>query len=89
MKVAHELSVECATKQVIRVLVTEKEGQRKKRRVKSWTTQEDELLISLYEKHPKKWSTISELMEDRNENQCLHRFRRLSQMGHHQKIWLE
>ena len=26
-------------------------------------------------------------MEDRNENQCLHRYRRLCQMGSHKKIW--
>jgi hypothetical protein len=26
-------------------------------------------------------------MGHRNENQCLHRFRRLSQLGDHKKIW--
>lgn len=26
-------------------------------------------------------------MNDRNENQCLHRYRRLSQLGAHRKIW--
>lgn len=26
-------------------------------------------------------------MSDRNENQCLHRYRRLSQLGAHKKIW--
>lgn len=26
-------------------------------------------------------------MNDRNENQCLHRYRRLSQLGAHKKIW--
>lgn len=26
-------------------------------------------------------------MQDRNQNQCLHRYRRLSQLGAHKKIW--
>jgi hypothetical protein len=26
-------------------------------------------------------------MADRNENQCLHRFRRISKLDAHQKIW--
>ena len=89
MSTIHQLMVECEGKDTIKILVSQKEGQRKKRKVKTWNTQEDDLLIRLYEKFPKKWSTISGLMENRNENQCLHRFRRLSQMGNHQKIWLE
>lgn len=59
----------------------------KKRKVKTWSPQEDQQLIALYEEYPKKWAIISELMHDRNENQCLHRYRRLSQLGAHRKIW--
>ena len=43
--------------------------------------------MKLYEKYPKKWAIIANLMYDRNENQCLHRYRRLSQLGAHKKIW--
>jgi len=43
--------------------------------------------MELYEQYPKKWSSIANLMLDRNENQCLHRYRRLSQLGINRKIW--
>lgn len=59
----------------------------KKRKVKTWTVEEDTQLIELYERHPKRWAVIASLMADRNENQCLHRYRRLSQLGVHRKIW--
>lgn len=71
----------------IQVSVTERNGLKKKRKIKTWTNEEDELLIRLYNEHPKKWSVISGLMTDRNENQCLHRYRRLSQLGRQRKIW--
>ena len=59
----------------------------KKRTVKTWTPEEDQLLFHLHDQYPKKWGKISELMKNRNENQCLHRFRRLSIVGEHKKIW--
>jgi hypothetical protein len=59
----------------------------KKRKVKTWSPEEDQQLIALYAEYPKKWAIISESMHDRNENQCLHRYRRLSQLGAHRKIW--
>lgn len=43
--------------------------------------------MELYDRLPKKWSEIAELMTDRNENQCLHRYRRLVQLGQSHKIW--
>ena len=55
--------------------------------MKTWTSEEDEKLIQLYEEYPKRWNFIASLMNDRNENQCLHRYRRLSQMGSQKKIW--
>ena len=58
-----------------------------KKKVKTWTPQEDERLFQLHERFPKKWNKISEMMGNRNENQCLHRFRRLVQVGEHKKIW--
>ena len=59
----------------------------KTRKVRTWTPQEDKLLLKLYEEHPKQWSVIANLMPERNENQCLHRFRRLSISGNQKKIW--
>lgn len=38
----------------------------KKRKVKTWSPEEDQQLIELYEAHPKKWATIASLMSDRN-----------------------
>lgn len=49
--------------------------------------QEDEQLMKLYAAYPKKWALIASLMTDRNENQCLHRYRRISKLDAHQKIW--
>lgn len=75
--------------EVIKLEIKEREGLKRKRKVKTWTSDEDDLLIKLYEKYPKKWSCISSLMNERNENQCLHRYRRLSQLGRQRKIWSE
>ncbi len=38
----------------------------KKRKVKTWTNDEDRLLLELCNQHPKKWAVISGLMKDRN-----------------------
>ena len=57
------------------------------RKVKKWTTQEDNQLLSIYNQFPKRWAEITAQMPDRNENQCLHRHRRLIQLGHNHKIW--
>ncbi len=67
--------------------IRQKNTNTNKRKVKAWTTEEDTQLISLHIKYPKKWADIASEMTDRNENQCLHRFRRLSQMGRSHKIW--
>jgi len=83
------LEVEGDSGEIVRLQITEREGAKRKRKVKTWTSDEDDLLIRLYEKHPKKWSCISSLMPERNENQCLHRYRRLSQLGRQRKIWSE
>ena len=58
-----------------------------KRKVKTWTCEEDTQLLELYQLDPKRWADIASLMKDRNENQCLHRYRRLSQLGKSHKIW--
>lgn len=67
--------------------VRQKSHQLSKRKVKTWTNEEDLQLLELYDRLPKKWSEIAELMTDRNENQCLHRYRRLVQLGQSHKIW--
>jgi myb proto-oncogene protein len=67
--------------------VKQKNHQVTKRKVKTWTNEEDNQLLELYQKFPKKWAEIAALMNDRNENQCLHRYRRLSQLGKNHKIW--
>ena len=60
----------------------------KSRKVKAWSEHEDRLLKRLYEEYPRQWGVISSLIPDRNENQCLHRYRRLCQRGmNHTKNW--
>ena len=71
----------------VQMEVRQKNQQVTKRKVKTWTTQEDNRLLELYEQHPKKWNDIAGLMPERNENQCLHRYRRLVQLGKSHKIW--
>lgn len=71
----------------MRMEIKQKNIQVTKRRVKTWNSDEDNQLIDLYEKFPKRWSEIAAFMTDRNENQCLHRYRRLSQLGKGHKIW--
>lgn len=71
----------------INMEVKQKSHQVTKRRVKTWTNEEDNQLLELYLRFPKKWAEIAALMNDRNENQCLHRYRRLSQLGKNHKIW--
>lgn len=70
-----------------RLEIKQKHAYTKKRKVKTWSPEEDEQLVRLYEEHPKRWGVIAGMMQDRNENQCLHRYRRLSQLGAHKKIW--
>lgn len=67
--------------------VKSKYSKLQKRKVKTWTTEEDNQLIALYEQLPRKWTEIAMQMTDRNENQCLHRYRRLCQLGAGHKIW--
>ena len=72
---------------IVKLEIKQKNTHIKKRKVKTWTPEEDDRLIKLYDDNPKKWGLIASLMNDRNENQCLHRYRRLSQLGAHKKIW--
>ena len=72
---------------ILKLEIKQKNTHIKKRKVKTWTPEEDDRLIKLYDDNPKKWGLIASLMNDRNENQCLHRYRRLSQLGAHKKIW--
>lgn len=72
---------------ILKLEIKQKNTHIKKRKVKTWTPEEDDKLIKLYDEYPKKWGLIASLMTDRNENQCLHRYRRLSQLGAHKKIW--
>ena len=67
--------------------IKQKRTHSRKRRVKTWTQEEDAILLDLYSLHPKKWALIASLMQDRNQNQCLHRYRRITQLGDHRKIW--
>lgn len=73
--------------QVFRLEIRQKNAYTKKRKVKTWSPEEDDQLVKLYDEYPKKWGIIASMMQDRNENQCLHRYRRLSQLGAHKKIW--
>lgn len=46
--------------------VRQRNHQLYKRKVKTWTNEEDTQLLELYERLPKKWSEIAALMTDRN-----------------------
>lgn len=46
-------------------------------------------MIELYKSYPKKWTQIAGMMNERNENQCLHRYRRLLKTENGEKIWSE
>lgn len=72
---------------ILKLEIKQKSLELKKRKVKTWSTEQDQNLLALYSQYPKKWSIISSHMNNRNENQCLHRYRRLSQMGNQRKIW--
>jgi hypothetical protein len=50
----------------INMEVRQKNINGKKRKVKTWTADEDNQLIELYQKFPKKWALIASLMYDRN-----------------------
>jgi hypothetical protein len=38
----------------------------RKRKVKTWTVEEDNQLVELYQQFPKKWAVIASMMIDRN-----------------------
>lgn len=46
--------------------VKQKYQQVTKRKVKTWTNEEDNQLLELYRLYPKKWAEIALLMSDRN-----------------------
>jgi hypothetical protein len=50
----------------INMEVKQKNLQVTKRKVKTWTNEEDNQLLELYQKFPKKWAEIATLMNDRN-----------------------
>jgi hypothetical protein len=50
----------------VNIEIKQKHIHSKKRKVKTWTQEEDSMLLDLYESYPKKWSTIASLMNDRN-----------------------
>jgi len=52
--------------QVIRVEIQQKKTHTKKRKVKTWSPEEDDELIKLYDQYPKKWGLIASLMQERN-----------------------
>jgi hypothetical protein len=52
--------------QQINMEIRETNIQITKRKFQAWTKKEDNQLMELYEKFPKKWAKISSLMEDRN-----------------------
>jgi hypothetical protein len=51
---------------ILKMEIKQKNTHLKKRKVKTWTPEEDEKLIKLYDEYPKKWGLISGLMNDRN-----------------------
>ena len=51
---------------MINMEVKQKNQQVTKRRVKTWTNEEDNQLLELYQRFPKKWAEIAALMNDRN-----------------------
>ena len=51
---------------ILKLEIKQKSAQIRKRRVKTWTADEDELLIKLYDQYPKKWGIIANMMNDRN-----------------------
>ena len=62
----------------------------KTRKVKTWTQEEDNLLKQLYQLYNGDWSFIAKLINGRNANQCLHRYRRIVKKGTvSKKIWSE
>lgn len=52
--------------QLLRLEIKQKSTYIKKRKVKTWSPEEDDQLIKLYDEYPKKWGTIASLMQDRN-----------------------
>lgn len=52
--------------QVLRLEIKQRNANIKKRKVKTWSPQEDNQLVKLYEEYPKKWGIIACQMQDRN-----------------------
>lgn len=60
----------------------------KTRKVKTWTEEEDKLLKEFQHLYQGDWGYIATLINGRNANQCLHRYRRLIKKGtESKKIW--
>jgi hypothetical protein len=53
-------------KEFIKIEISHKNLNMKKRKVKTWSNEEDEMLLHYYDEHPKKWNLIAEKMKDRN-----------------------
>ena len=51
---------------IVKLSIKQKNMNIKKRKVKTWTSEEDEKLIQLYEEYPKRWNFIASMMIDRN-----------------------
>lgn len=51
---------------VVNMEIRQKHLNSKKRKVKTWSPEEDQHLLALYIQYPKKWATVAELMNDRN-----------------------
>lgn len=66
MKEDQEKDIKKPNKDFIKIEILQKNFNVKKRKVKSWTNEEDDKLLLLFNQHPKKWGLISSKMEDRN-----------------------
>jgi hypothetical protein len=52
--------------QVFKLEIKQKNAYTKKRKVKTWSPEEDDQLVKLYDEYPKKWGLIASMMQDRN-----------------------
>lgn len=50
----------------INMEVKQKNQHINKRKVKTWSSEEDNQLLALYQQYPKKWADIASLMKERN-----------------------
>ncbi|CAD8138880.1 unnamed protein product [Paramecium pentaurelia] len=58
--------------------VSNQESQVKKRIVKIWTPEEDQLLQSFYEKYKGNWIQVAQSIPNRNPSQCSQRWKRIN-----------